>query len=313
MIGRLAAFAATLALAGCNQAREASNTVRTADFTWGERTAGVSRPPPAHPLRVMSTNQCVDLLVLQLLPRDRIASVSWLAADVADSIRPGLMDGVAVNHALAEDIVAQKPDLLLVSVYTTPTIRRMAAMAGVPMVEVDDAITFDDIRRVTRQVGLAVGEPARAEAMLAQMDAKLAALAARPKRPVTVVAWNGGLSVPGRSSLADAIIEAAGGVNIAARPGFAQADFGLEELALARPQALLYGEGQATRPSLRNEQATHRLVRAAYAGRRIRYPEVMFGCGLPQAADMATDLRDAFDRLPLDPSPHPRAGKEKIS
>lgn len=298
MHGRLAAIAAALTLAGCGPAREASNTVRTADFTWGERTAGLSPPPPTRPLRVMSTNQCIDLLVLQLLPKDHIASVSWLAADVADSIRPGLMDAVAVNHALAEDLVAQKPDLLLVSVYTTPTIRRMAAMARVPMVEIDDAITFDDIRRVTRQVGAAVGELPQAEAMIAAMDAKLARLAVRPKRPVTVVAWNGGLSVPGQRSLAGAIIEAAGGVNIAARPGFAQADFGLEELAVARPDALLYGEGQATRPSLRNEQATHRLVRAAYAGRRIRYPDVMFGCGLPQAADMATDLRAAFDRLP---------------
>jgi iron complex transport system substrate-binding protein len=184
----------------------------------------------------------------------------------------------------------------------------MAAMAGVPMVEIDDAITFDDIRRVTRQVGAAVGEPARAEAMLADMDAKLAALAARPKRAVTVVAWNGGLSVPGQSSLASTIIEAAGGVNIAARPGFAQANFGLEELALARPEALLYGQGVSSRPSLRNEQATHRLVREAYAGRRIAYPQVMFGCGLPQAADMAMDLRAAFDRLPVFPPP-PRAGE----
>lgn len=299
MYGRFAALAVTLALAACGPAREASNTVRTADFTWGERTAGVTPPPPVRPVRVMSTNQCVDLLVLQMLPKDRIASVSWLAADVADSVRPGLMDGVAVNHALAEDIVAQKPDLLLVSVYTTPTIRRMAAMAGVPMIEIDDAITFDDIRRVTRQVGTAVGEPAKAEEMIATMDAKLAQLArSQPARPVTVVAWNGGLSVPGQRSLASAIIEAAGGVNIAARPGFAQANFGLEELALARPQALLYGEGQSTRPSLRNEQASHRLVRAAYAGRRIRYPEVMFGCGLPQAADMALDLRAAFAKLP---------------
>jgi iron complex transport system substrate-binding protein len=301
MNGRLASIVLLLALPGCSPAREASNTVKTAEgFVWGQRTANLRSPaPPAHPLRVMSTNQCVDLLVLQLLPKDRIASVSWLAADVADSIRPGLMAGVAVNHGTAEDIVAQRPDLLLVSVYTTPTIRQVAARAGTPMIEVDDAITFDDIRRVTRQVAQAVGEPAKGEAMVGHMDAVLADLAAHPPaRRVSVVAWNGGLSVPGKSSLADTIIETAGATNIAARPGFAQANFGLEDLVVDRPDALLYGRGQATRPSLRTEQATHRLVRTAYAGRRIDYPEVLFGCGLPQAADMAADLRGAFARLP---------------
>ncbi|OJU08991.1 MAG: hypothetical protein BGN86_07200 [Caulobacterales bacterium 68-7] len=300
MRGRLAAAALGLALcAGCGPVREASNTVTTADYTLGERTAGASRPPPAHPLRVMSTNQCVDLLVLQMLPKDRIVSVSYLARDVADDIRPGLADGVATNRAQAEDIVAYRPDLLLVSVYTSPVLRRTAARAGVPMVEVDDAITFDDIRRVTRQVGAAVGEPARAEALLSEMDATLTELRrAPPQRKVSVVAWNGGLSVPGRSSLANTIIEEAGGTNIAARDGFTQSSFGLEELASLRPDALLYGEGQATRPSLRNDQATHRLVRRLYEGRRIRYPEVMFGCGLPQAAGMAADLRAAFAQLP---------------
>jgi len=310
MKGRLAASLCMLApllvgVAGCGPSRgasntaQSSNTVRTAEFTWGERTAGAAKSPPAHPLRVMSTNQCVDLLALQMLPKDRIVSVSWLARDVADAIRPGLMDGVAVNHGTAEDIVAQRPDLLLVSVYTTPTIRRVAAQAGVPMIEIDDAISFDDIRRITRQVGAAVGEPARAEAMVAHMDARLAELQRGPPgRKVSVVAWNGGLSVPGRTSLANTIIEAAGGVNIAARDGFAQSTFGLEELAATQPEALLYGEGSADRPSLRTVQANHPLVRKLYADRRIQYSDVMFSCGLPQAADLAIDLRAAFARLP---------------
>ena len=86
------------------------------------------------------------------------------------------------------------------------------------MVEVPQAENFDQIRAVTRQVAEAVGEDARAEALIAQMDASLRALAAqRPSTPFRVAGWGGGGFVPGRGTLFNAVLKAAGGTNIAAR------------------------------------------------------------------------------------------------
>ena len=59
-----------------------------------------------------------------------------------------------------------------------PSLRPLLAKTGARIVEVPPAENFDQIRSVTRLVAKAVGEEARGEALIAQMDADLAALQA---------------------------------------------------------------------------------------------------------------------------------------
>ena len=260
---------------------------------------GGAAAPASAPRRIMSLNLCTDLLVLQIAPRAKIASVSFLARDGARALFPGLADGVPVNHGAAEDVINVKPDLILDSGLGAPLTRTMAQRVGARVVEVKDANSFADIRDVVRQVGEAVGEPARAAALIARMDATLAALAAHPpRRRLRVVAWSGGSAVPGKGSLTDAIITAAGAVNIAAQPGTAESSFGVEELLVARPAALLFGGATLGQPSLLTDEGQHRAVRTLFAGRRIAYNDAAHTCGLPQSADSAASLRRAFDALP---------------
>lgn len=262
--------------------------------------AAAAPSPSAKPQRILSMNLCTDMLLLELVPRARIAGVTYLAHDGVEALFPGADDGVSVNHGTPEDIINLKPDLILAGTFSTPLTRRLAKAIGAPIVEVPDAVTFDDIRRNLRQVGQAVGEPARAGALVARMDADLAALAALPSRPpVRVIAWSGGDSVPGRATLSGHIIEAAGAVNIAARPGQTYTSLDVEQLLAARPAALLYGGGGPLKPSLRGEEGQHRVVRRLYAGRRIVYSDIAHTCGLPQSARSALDLRRALNALPV--------------
>jgi iron complex transport system substrate-binding protein len=259
----------------------------------------VSAAERGAPQRIMSLNVCTDLLLLELAPRARIASVTFLAPEAAQALIPGATAGIALNRGSAEDIVNVKPDLILDSGLSNPMIRRIAKRMGAPVVEVKNADSFADIRDVVRQVGAAVGETARAEMLIAQMDVTLADLAAHPPpRRLRVVAWSGGSSVPGKGSLTDAIITAAGAVNIAAQPGAAESTFGVEELLAAAPDALLYGGATLGRPSLLNDEGQHRAVRQLYAGRRIAYNDITHTCGVPQSADSARDLRRALGALP---------------
>lgn len=251
------------------------------------------------PQRIMSLNVCTDLLLLELAPRARIAAVTFLAPEAAQALFPGAAAGIALNHGSAEDIVNVKPDLILDSGLSNPMIKRIARRMGVPVVEVKNADSFADIRDVVRQVGAAVGETARAEGLIARMDATLADLAAHPPaRRLRVVAWSGGSSAPGKDSLTDAIITAAGAVNIAAQPGAAESTFGVEELLAAAPDALLYGGATLGQPSLLKDEGQHRAVRQLYAGRRIAYNDITHTCGVPQSADSARDLRRALSALP---------------
>jgi iron complex transport system substrate-binding protein len=251
------------------------------------------------PQRIMSTNVCTDLLLLELAPKSRIASVTFLAPEAARALFPGAADGIALNHNSAEDVVNVRPDLILDSGLSSPLVRTLARQVGARVVDVKDANSFQDIREILRQVGAEVGARARAQALIARMDATLAELAAHPpKRRLRVVAWSGGSAVPGKGSLTDAIITAAGAENIAARPGPSESSFGVEELLMADPDALLFGGATLGQPSLLNDEGQHRAVRKLYAGRWIAYSDIAHTCGLPQSADSAVALRRALDALP---------------
>jgi len=269
----------------------------TASPQQAERTAPA---PPGKPQRIMSTNMCSDLLLLMLVPKERIASVTYLAHDAVEVLMPGADEGVAINHGTAEQVVLQQPDLILASPWSTPVMRRLAKKVGAPAVEIDSANSFEDIRRITRQVGALVGEPQRAEALIAEMDRKLAELALqRPAHPTEVVAWSAANTVPGRGSLTDDIIRAAGAVNLAARmPDDSFSSFGIEELLVARPEAIMRGRSDYGEPSVQNAMSEHPVVRTAFKGRRITYPVFLHTCGLPQSADSAVQLHDALAKLP---------------
>ena len=260
----------------------------------------VGAAPPARPRRIMTVELCDDLMLLMLAPRERIASVTYLAHDAAEVLMPGVDRGIAVNQGSAEEIVRQRPDLIIGSPFSAATARRLAAAVGARVVEMPIANDFPAIRRNLRTMGGLVGEPARAEALVRRMDAVLAQLdGTRPSRPIRVVAWGGAGAVPGRGTLTDAVITAAGAVNVAAKYREGRyASFDLEELLAARPDAVLQGVGLYGGASLHDRSARHPLIHRLFAGRQVDYPEAGYACGLPQSALAAADLRRALLRLP---------------
>jgi iron complex transport system substrate-binding protein len=248
--------------------------------------AGVS----AVPQRVVSLNLCADQLLMALLPASRIASLTWLSRKEGDPSLLPMARQIVVNHGSAEEVLRLRPDLVVAGKFTTGTTRSLLRRAGVPLIEIDPVNDWEGIRRLTRQVGNAVGESARAEILLRDMDAELAALSQeQPVRRIRVIGWGGaGDDVPGRDTLFNTILESAGAVNVAAVQG--RGSFDLEQLLLARPQVLLRGAAYSSAPALRNGVAQHRILRELYAGRMLTYPEAVYGCGVPHAATLARNL-----------------------
>lgn len=268
--------------------------------------SGAGSPKKAEPVQagkprhIMSIDLCNDLLLMMLVPKERIASVTYLAHDAVEVLMPGADAGIAINHGAAEEVVSQKPDLILASPWATPVLRRLASKVDAPLVEIDSANSFADIRRITRQIGDLVGEPERAEALIAEMDRKLAYLERRrPARPVEVVAWSATNGVPGRGTLTDEIIRTAGAVNLAARlPDNNFSSFDIEELLAARPDAVMRGRATYDDLSLGGAASEHPVIRRAFKGRQISYPAFLHTCGLPQSADSALQLHAALGKLP---------------
>lgn len=260
--------------------------------------AATTDAPRPKPMRIMSMNLCTDLMVLQLVPRDRIVSVTYLTHNAVALIRPGLDAGIRINHGTAEEILTQKPDLILAGDFSTAMTKKLARQIGAPLIEVKSATTFEDIRASARQIGQAVGEPKRAEALVAEMNSALSRLAATASpRPYVVAAWSGE-SVPGKQTLANTIIEAAGAINVAALSQNTHYNtFGIEELLAAKPEVLMYSSADVAKPTLMNQAIHHRAVRKLFENRQITYPEPLFSCGLPQSARAAVELRHALINL----------------
>jgi iron complex transport system substrate-binding protein len=260
--------------------------------------ASVHTTPPK-PQRIMSLMLCNDLLLLMLVPRERIASITFLARDAVAALMPGADAGITLNQGTAEDILLHQPDLILAGTYSSGLARRLAREAGARLLEVEAARDFEDIHRNVRQVAAAVGESERGAALLAGMDARLEQLARHPlPRPLRVVAWSGGGQAPGAGTLTDAIIRASGAHNVAALAGTRYGSFGLEELLAARPDAILQGDNRWAGPSLQDAQTAHPLIERHWRGRRISYPDAAYACGLPQSAEAAWALRELYARLP---------------
>ena len=87
------------------------------------------------------------------------------------------------NHGLAEEALAYRPDLVLVGPFTDPATVALLKQVGAPVVEVGVPRTLDGVRRQIRDVAAALGERGRGEALVADMDARLARVAVDPRRP----------------------------------------------------------------------------------------------------------------------------------
>ncbi len=249
----------------------------------------------AKPRHIMSINLCTDELLLDLVAPERIASVTFLSRVPSESFQWRQAAHIAINHGQAEEMLAQRPDLVLAGTSATAMTRSFLKRLGAPLVEASLAENFDEIRAVTRKVAQAVGEPARGEALLRRMDATLRQLAmTKPRRSFRVAAWDGSGYVPGRGSLFDAILTAAGGTNIASSTGGGSGSFDIEQLLAARPDILAYGSDSGATLGRRMDADQHPLILRLYGNRRVTYPEALYSCGVPEAADAARALRAAM-------------------
>lgn len=252
----------------------------------------------AQPQRVMSLTECTDQLLLALLPAERITSVTWLSRDPSGSVMAKAAARTRINHGAVEEVMRDKPDLVVTDPYTPPATRALLQRLGYAVLQIRPAESFEDIRVETRRLALAVGEKARAEALIAHMDAVLHDVAARSTPRVTVAAWDGSGFAAQKGGLYDAILTAAGVHNIADDPGFQGADRpSVEALLAVAPDLLVRGEARFDPPGRQADLAFHPVVRRYWASRTVIVPQSAYLCGTPFSADAALALQTQIQTL----------------
>jgi iron complex transport system substrate-binding protein len=256
--------------------------------------ASTARAETAKPQRIVSLNVCVDQLLLLMVDHRRIAALTQFAVDRDWSNMPKEAQGFRITHGRAEEVLPLMPDLVIGGEYSAPETIALLRRVGQRVEVMRLANSIDGVRAGMRWVGAAVGEPAKAEAMVAELDRRLAAVAAAiPPGPRPVLAFyntSGYTAEPG--TLADDVIRAAGFENLAGRLGLRIGGrLSLEQVAMARIDALIAIDTAETSASRAVETVQHpALAHMAAAKPFAAIPGRLWTCETPFVAEAAERL-----------------------
>ena len=198
----------------------------------------------AKPSRIVSLDYCADQFVLRLADRDRILAVSPDAGKSFSYMRAAA-HGLPRVRPRAEDVLLLGPDLVVRSYGGGPNIAAFLSRVGVGMAQVGAAESLDGVKRVLREMALALGEPERGEAIVAEMEVREAALRRRAGTETMLYLTPSGITT-GPGTLQHEMMRTAGFRNFQRQPGWRTLP--LERLAYERPDrvAAAFFSGQTT-------------------------------------------------------------------
>ena len=138
-----------------------------------------------------------DELVLRLADRKNIASITWLSQSPSSSNVSDLAALMPVNHGLAEEIIPLKPDLVLAGHPHPRTAVALLKRSAVPLMELDVPNSIEGVRKQYLEMAEVLGERDKGERIVADIDDRLAKLAATPAgwRPRAIVLNPNGVTV----------------------------------------------------------------------------------------------------------------------
>jgi iron complex transport system substrate-binding protein len=252
----------------------------------------------AQPSRIVSLDLCVDQLLIELAPRDRIAAVTHLAADPALSAVPQKAQGIRITHGGAEDVLRLDPDLVLAGPFGVSATVSLLQRLGKRVVVVPLASDLDGVRAAVRTVAAAIGEETRGGNLIADLDRRLAALPPASGTPLGAVIYQIGGTVSGPGSLADAALAAAGLHNKAGAYRLSRGGQAPLEALVADPPDLLVlaGSPDAYR-TVHADNLRHPAL--AYLHRRptVEVPWQLWLCATPHVVDAVERLAEARQRI----------------
>jgi iron complex transport system substrate-binding protein len=267
---------------------------------WATVPAGLGSASAEPPQRIVSLDLCTDQLLIELAPRAHIAAVTHLASDASVSAIPEKARGIPITHGAAEEVLSYDPDLILAGPFGVAATIGLLRRLERNLVVVPLAQDLDGVRTAVKTVAQAIGAVARGEAMLADFDRRLAAVAALPAvaRPSALLYQVGGV-VSGPDSLADAALAAAGYRNKARDYRLAPTGRVPLELIVAEPPDLLLLASRGDDyPTAAADNLRHpALVRLRRERASLELPWQLWLCGTPHIADAVEKLADARSRL----------------
>lgn len=194
----------------------------------------VGAQPTELPQRIVSLDFCSDQYVLKLVDRQHILALSPDAEKPHSYLRDQAA-GLPTVRAVAESVIALEPDLVVRAYGGGPGISHFLSRAGVPVLNIGWTGDVDGIKRVTQETAAGLGVPERGQAIVTELESRIAALPyTESSRQVLYMTPSGTTTGPG--SLVHDLMVTAGLSNFLTEPGWRSLP--LERLAYQSPDMI---------------------------------------------------------------------------
>jgi len=263
----------------------------------------VAPGPPApvstgRPQRIVSLNPCLDVILVRVADRAQIAALSHYARQDYGSTIADIARTLPFTHETAEEVIALRPDLVMTGRFSSLAMRNALDRLTIPTALFDVPETVAASLQQVQKVARLVGHPGRGEALVADVEAPLAAAApASGTRPVSALVHMPSGLASGPGTLMDEMMTRIGLTNAASRYGLQRTmNVPLEMVVADPPDILLSGEAYPGAPSRAERVMQHpALARVAGDMQRAVFPERLLFCGGPVLIQTAAALSRARD------------------
>ena len=253
---------------------------------------------PGGPQRIVSLNPCLDVILVRVADRSQIAALSHYARDDYGSTIADIARTLPFTYETAEEVIALRPDLVMTGKHSSLATRNALGRLNIPMALFGVPESVAESLEQVREVAHVVGRPERGEALIAGIEAALAAAAPAPgTRPLSALVFMPGGFASGPGTLMDEMMTRVGLENAVGRYGLTRSmNVPLELLVADPPDILLSGEPYPGAPSVAERVMEHpALGRVAGAMQRAIFPERLLFCGGPVLIQTAAALSRARD------------------
>ncbi len=224
---------------------------------------------------IVSTNPCVDSVLVRILPASRIAAISRYSQDPsATSIPLSIARRFHATAGTAEEVIALHPDLVIASTYTPAATQAAYARAGLKTLLLGIPDSIAESQAQVAEIAAAVGEPAGGARINADIDRALDRLHGRRASQPDALLYISGDLATGNGTLLNDMMTRAGFRNSAATYGLTHTGtLSAETIVTHPPDVVIATERQGRGVTLRR--------RILPGVRRALFPRMLINCGGP--------------------------------
>ena len=252
---------------------------------------GCAKPPMHGGGGIVSTNPCVDSVLVRILPPARIAAISHYSQDPSATSIPITVArrfrGIA---GTAEEVIALHPDLVIASTYTPPATQAAYARAGLKTLLVGIPDSIAESQAQVTQIAEAAGAPMGGARINAEIDRAVARWSRKDGRPPSALLYISGDLATGGSTLLNDMMTRVGFRNAAATYGLTHTGtLSAEAIVTQPPSVVIASERESRGTALR-----HRLLPVTP---QAVFPRVLINCGgptIPRALERLAAIRSGL-------------------